>query len=384
MHDFAEAKPTVPADRLADAVRWAGWMLGPGSLAAIPEVADREVWYWADPLACRALSESIAAGGGRELPAGVGKVVLHPDDLPSLDGFMVFSDGVNCLGGGFDGTLDFGDDDMVSLPMLAVRWTACSDGLLFESFTGVAWDVYAAQTRAHMAASGSLPPDVDGVCRLPPLAAGAHERLFDVGHWTGGLSALPIATGAGPLVAGCGGPTLLWEWGADGFTRLDLDEQAVALHREARTPDRIEFPDDEAIAARAGRTQDRDSAIGLGTAVVLYAAWHMASDPAEAALPRAVRRRIPKPRQAKPGSVRVIRLRVVGGDGGGAPSEHGRPAPRRHLVSGHWRRQWYPSLRTHRAKFIAPHLRGGRPGGDASRGPRTVRAVTAGDAAGQA
>jgi hypothetical protein len=44
-----------------------------------------------------------------------------------------------------------------------------------------------------------------------------------------------------------------------------------------------------------------------------------------------------------------------------------------HLVRGHWRRQWYPSQQTHRAKWIRPHRRGGLVGDMPTAKPRIVK-----------
>lgn len=44
-----------------------------------------------------------------------------------------------------------------------------------------------------------------------------------------------------------------------------------------------------------------------------------------------------------------------------------------HLVRGHWRNQWYPSQKTHRAKWIRAHRRGGAPGDTPVEKPRIIR-----------
>lgn len=81
-------------------------------------------------------------------------------------------------------------------------------------------------------------------------------------------------------------------------------------------------------------------------------------DKTEEKLPRAFSRRAFRAdRAGKTGSVTTLSLRrSVYGD-----SEHGtgRKVTLAHLVRGHWRRQWYPSQKMHRAKWINAHRRGG-------------------------
>ena len=56
------------------------------------------------------------------------------------------------------------------------------------------------------------------------------------------------------------------------------------------------------------------------------------------------------------GEVRVIDLRRPSGAtrGGGSAIEYSH----RWMVSGHWRNQWMPASKTHRAQWIAPHVKG--------------------------
>ena len=81
-------------------------------------------------------------------------------------------------------------------------------------------------------------------------------------------------------------------------------------------------------------------------------------DKTEEKLPRAFSRRAFRAdRAGKIRSVTTLSLRrSVYGD-----SEHGtgRKVTLAHLVRGHWRRQWYPSQKMHRAKWINAHRRGG-------------------------
>lgn len=44
-----------------------------------------------------------------------------------------------------------------------------------------------------------------------------------------------------------------------------------------------------------------------------------------------------------------------------------------HLVRGHWRNQWYPSQKMHRAKWIRAHRRGGNPCDEVTARPRIIK-----------
>jgi hypothetical protein len=44
-----------------------------------------------------------------------------------------------------------------------------------------------------------------------------------------------------------------------------------------------------------------------------------------------------------------------------------------HLVRGHWRNQWYPSQKQHRAKWIRAHRRGGNAGDEVTARPRVIK-----------
>jgi hypothetical protein len=44
-----------------------------------------------------------------------------------------------------------------------------------------------------------------------------------------------------------------------------------------------------------------------------------------------------------------------------------------HLVRGHWRNQWYPSQKMHRAKWIRAHRRGGSAGDEVTARPRIIK-----------
>jgi len=92
------------------------------------------------------------------------------------------------------------------------------------------------------------------------------------------------------------------------------------------------------------------------------ALWSMMRDYAECTttpIERAARRRLEKAQ--RPSSVRpeviVVKLRRQRHE-----TEHPQPGSvewsRRWIVNGHWRRQWYATLGMHRAKWIAPFVKG--------------------------
>lgn len=76
------------------------------------------------------------------------------------------------------------------------------------------------------------------------------------------------------------------------------------------------------------------------------------------AVARPERRRYTRAGMPEPGPVRVLRLRrSVRGDqapAGGSSREY----RHRWMVRGHWRNQWYPSIKDHRPKWIAQYLAG--------------------------
>lgn len=51
----------------------------------------------------------------------------------------------------------------------------------------------------------------------------------------------------------------------------------------------------------------------------------------------------------------------------------GRKVTLAHLVRGHWRNQWYPSQKQHRAKWIRAHRRGGNAGDEVVERPRIIK-----------
>lgn len=56
------------------------------------------------------------------------------------------------------------------------------------------------------------------------------------------------------------------------------------------------------------------------------------------------------------GTVRTLDIRRP--SGGGTSGSEGRDYSHRWIVNGHWRNQWLPSRKTHRAQWIAPYVKG--------------------------
>lgn len=94
-------------------------------------------------------------------------------------------------------------------------------------------------------------------------------------------------------------------------------------------------------------------------------------DKTDEKLPRAFSRRAFRAdRSGRIGNVTTLSLRrsIYGESEGGT----GRKITLAHLVRGHWRRQWYPSQKTHRAKWINAHRRGGNASDVVTERPRVI------------
>lgn len=85
------------------------------------------------------------------------------------------------------------------------------------------------------------------------------------------------------------------------------------------------------------------------------------------------RRAVRAGRTGKTSAVTTLSLRrTIYGD---SESGTGRKVTLAHLVRGHWRRQWYPSHKTHRAKWINAHRRGGHVDDIAVERPRVIKVI---------
>lgn len=77
-------------------------------------------------------------------------------------------------------------------------------------------------------------------------------------------------------------------------------------------------------------------------------------------------------RVGEPRDVTVLSLRRAMDDDDES-SGAGRKVTLAHLVRGHWRNQWYPSQKMHRAKWIRAHRRGGNAGDEVTARPRIIK-----------
>jgi len=95
-------------------------------------------------------------------------------------------------------------------------------------------------------------------------------------------------------------------------------------------------------------------------------------DKTDEKIPRAFSRRAFRAdRSGRIGNVTTLSLRrAIYGE---SESGTGRKITLAHLVRGHWRRQWYPSQKTHRAKWINAHRRGGHADDIAVERPRVIK-----------
>lgn len=73
---------------------------------------------------------------------------------------------------------------------------------------------------------------------------------------------------------------------------------------------------------------------------------------------RGIRRSLPRIGFPDEGYVTKIRLRRAQRKEAGEEIGSGRHLTERHIVSGFWKRQWYPSTQTHRPIYIHPYVRG--------------------------
>lgn len=354
----------LPGD-ISDIAKWMNWSLPAGACGRHPLVLEREVWHWVDPDVCHALSDELRKMWD-DTPASAGRIVLHPDDLPSLDGLMVFSAGLNPVGGRSSDSLLI-EEDAVAMPLVAFRWTASHHGLWIESFAAMPRISYC---KAFLAARDDIDewmPENDMVDRMSDLLEAPLDELVVLGPHTREryghrqfMACLPRCASDGDAYLSAAGVNALWRWGRSGVTNVEdsgppeVDGMRPA---EAWNPEFLELPSDQEIAAEAARAAASGDDEASAWEMVLYALWSMVSAPARESLPRPAFRRLPKPRQGEHDAVRVIRLRERGGDSERGIS--GRASPVRHYVSGHWRKQWYPSIKQNRARYIQGHLRGG-------------------------
>lgn len=379
----------APSD-IGEFAKWLGWVTPPQHFNNDAALCERETWYWVSGSAIDALVDSAWDRGHKdEVP------VLLPEDLPSLDGIMVLA---NPLGtpsppngnGDREGSGAEPNDALRSL--IALRWTTTSDALMMQA-------IYGASVLAVIAAGGddiavndaALNPSPEATLR-PDTWKGRRRRGNDPHH---GLRCAPRRCADGsPLWLVFAGP-VVWHWGrrAIRFTdsampavedsdtlaatqRLFGLPTAVGHYQDPLSPELITVPDRADLRRLVGMDALPCRQSDAVVARAAHCLWAFASKPLPPNTPRRVMRDIPRRRRSGgEGGIRVVVLRE--GDGGiQADNQGGRKRPRRHLVRGHWRQQWYPSIDGHRTKWIAPHLRAGKPADEPiSTDTRLVRSV---------
>lgn len=92
----------------------------------------------------------------------------------------------------------------------------------------------------------------------------------------------------------------------------------------------------------------------------LFAAWNLMKQPLvgieNQGPTRQQLRQAQRSGETTPPTVRVIKLRTVSGE---PSNDTGRQAyQHRWMVRGHWRQQWYPSIKDHRPVRVTPHVKG--------------------------
>ena len=480
MLDLNSQTEFLPGD-VALFTKWLGWASSPEHLNNDEDLLERERWFWVSGDAVDALEESLwDQAHDDEVP------ILLPEDLPSVDGIMLLADPIRVPGEASlsrkarrraKRRLASGGPDATSLEsLIAVRWTARSNGLVVQAVHGA--------SMLSIMRKGNPDLQPGDLVYAPPseimLRPGVWQH-FD-GTDSNGLRHAPRnCVDGSPLLVLFTEPRI-WPWGRrsrataerpDGSPKAeimkDATTQALASHLPSQRQPDIELDErlqqiDERLRqvneTASKRTEiDADAAETLQTylsgwaqvdayggeaASDAYAAevenlltakspllslalpdgalaghvpvefvdlpdenevrrlvaqepldchhddaslarlshclWGFASQPLPPNTPRRFTRDIPKHRRGadpdNPAAIRVMVLREAA-ESTGSSAGTGRRR-RRHLVRGHWRRHWHPSLQAHRLRWIAPHLRAGNPNDpEAVAGPRVVRSVQA-------
>ena len=365
-------------------VKWFGWTTPPDHLNNDQDLLDRETWFWVSPDALDALNDSVwHAGHGGEAP------ILLPEDLPSPDGFMLLSNPLSVSDALVEQHVPGWADEMkVALgTVVGVRWTTLSRCALVQLVNGKSL-----RERLDLEFGTSGKPGVDYVTppefvlrpdswqtmRRPPV-----EPDDAIRHTTF------TSSDGSPLCVAFPG-TQVWQWGRRSVSSMsalcgkeEVDEALSRIrpdlvlpllgeapefreYKRGEPPEWIELPTEdeirEVVALKPLYCSEADALLGK----LLFCLWSYAAEPLPPSTPRRIMRDIPKvrrvPNRDATGGIRVMTLREVGESGTLTDDERqGRRRPRRHLVRGHWRNHWHPSLLTHRLKWIAPHLRAGKP-----------------------
>ena len=419
----------APAD-IAKFVKWFGWTAPPTHLNNDKDLLDRETWYWVSHEALDALNESLwSESQWQEAP------ILLPEDLPSPDGIMLLANPLMLPADKVDTPTehpvwehpDGRDKDGQFLPdairrtwenFIVCRWTSTSAFLIVQHAWGTSlqFRLHRELQRRQLVERKALytrnqnediPADCPITYNSPP------ELLIRPDTWRD--ITLPPATfeegyrhtsftcaDGSPLALMFGGAHI-WLWGRRSDTTLEYNatEAWQRIQAGARpsdnvslissipnespslvnvAPELISLPDEGRIRQWVSLPPLPCDPISTLYAQLLHCLWAFASKPLPANAPRHIIRDISKQRRSPSratGGIRVMTLREEG-EHTETAGQNLRNRPRRHLVRGHWRRQWYSSLETHRIKWIAPHLRAGKPSDPPSEtSTRTVRRVAA-------
>ena len=365
----------APSD-IGEFVKWFGWATPPYHFNNDASLRERETWYWVSASAIDALEDSSWDQGHDDSAP-----ILLPEDLPSLDGIMVLA---NPLGAPSVHSSDeggrrrsrFGPNAALQA-LIALRWTTTSDSLLMQAAYG--------SSALDVMEIGRADPALNDLAFNPPPGATLRpdtwkHRQSRGDDEYGGLRAAPRRCSDGsPLWLVFAGP-VVWQWARRSTCLDDADMPAVeddpgpaaterlfglptaaGHYAEPLSPEAITIPTQtdlrRLVAMDMLPCRDSDAVV----ARVAHCLWAFASKPLPPTTPRRVMRDIPKQRRGGgEGGLRVVVLREES-EGVQTSGQQGRKRPRRHLVRGHWRQQWYPSIEGHRTKWIAPHLRAGRP-----------------------
>jgi hypothetical protein len=107
---------------------------------------------------------------------------------------------------------------------------------------------------------------------------------------------------------------------------------------------------------------------------VLYSIWHLCNERVEREeVDRKARRRYERATRRPAPKISVVDIRRRSNPHPTGTSEH-REWTHRWIVSGHWRRQWYPSVEEHRPIWIEPYVKGPE-GLPIESGPAKVKVV---------
>ena len=388
LHEGTSASVEFSPGDIQRFAKWLGWLSPPHTIHNDTDLLERETWFWVGPDTLQALHDSLNTAA---LPDDV--PILLPEDLPSPDGLLLMSN-----------FFLWSNDDLshpkrvlpdahtpsmgntTEMGLTAVRWTTLDDALLLQVLYGTtAHKLHDAARRWGSDRGREDVGDYDGPF-TPAINPTTWRDVANDDTWFG--HAPHNCSDASPLCLKVE-TGVVWPWARrlrvnakDGFGALFAKVGNDSPLRQPRPPELISLPTSEEerdLALMPPLTASHSAAMG---AWLLYSLWAFAAEPLPSATPRAVMRDIPKSRRSPQpdgtGGLRVVVLREAGSSVDSEPDHSLRKRPRRHLVRGHWRHQWHPSLETHRLRWIAPHLRAGRksdfPTADP---PRIVRSVQA-------